>query len=847
MKKYLFAGLVLLLAALMSGCMDYETEYKMKNSKIYIYADDDVVILPATTTDTLLLIRSNVAWKVEDNDSGNWLELTPAEDCSSDSYATLRIRPNTTERDRRAQVTVQAGDDARYSNTIVLLQKRSETPFVVVEGLRGLVEEDGMVHTTKRERVFPLTIASNTNWQIRSEAEWCTFRTAEGGSGEESVSDGPGQTFDVDLVVEENATGEIREALLVAGLNEGGEAERYVIFQVHTDDPGVPILTVVDTEEKLEACWSEAEGAVGEYVLEIADDAGHVITTRSCGDAHSFDLTDFEAESGDGEYVGPLRLRVRMGGRESNAITAHSHFASGKGTAEDPFVIRKIRQIHNVDKVLAKNGGYLYYALGCDIAYEESAFIPIGTAGQPFVGTFDGRGYAILGADKNLKNTEEAYALFGYVGNLPEKVSLITGIVFSDCHFAPAAANKTPDVAAFAHCVAFNRGAEVSDIRIRNCVAELVSGNTNNNQLAVGGVVGQNGADATGNLGRVVNCYTDGGRVGRDEIAPQSGNNNNNTWYAGGIVGMNDPYCTVESCGNDGTVVNGRYAAGGIVGYNEGDVRYCYNKGPVSGSVGLGGVVGGKADHPDLNYRATIESCFNSGDVVFSPGNVAAYIGGVTGGELLYNANRKTPVFLAESGPDPRGKGLDVRSCFNRGLVYMDTSTETGTAGADRSSATGGLVGHIYRGTIADCYNRGEVRVNIKLPNNNQSIGRIGGLVGWFRGSADADVVGLEHCYNAGTLTVLAAPQSRIGGVAGDRNAPLNVNITGVVCIDSFDAQDGLLAGNPGGNIDAVSFDAASMGLLSSYPGWDFGGVWKMEPGTYPYPRLTGTLVGGNY
>ncbi len=138
--------------------------------------------------------------------------------------------------------------------------------------------------------------------------------------------------------------------------------------------------------------------------------------------------------------------------------------------------------------------------------------------------------------------------------------------------------------------------------------------------------------------------------------------NNSEADYIGlfGFVGENG---AVNNTGVINSYFNGKYYVGGIVGYNYGTITNCYNTGEVSGTDGIGGLVG-------YNPNGTINNCYNEGDV---SGN--NYVGGLVG----YNGSSDT-----------------IANCYNKGSV-------SGTY------YVGGVVGNIAIGTITYCYNTGDV------------------------------------------------------------------------------------------------------------------------------------------
>ena len=130
-----------------------------------------------------------------------------------------------------------------------------------------------------------------------------------------------------------------------------------------------------------------------------------------------------------------------------------------------------------------------------------------------------------------------------------------------------------------------------------------------------GGVVGLAGIGSTVN-----NCYNEG-------TVESSGGNN-----TGGVVGAADPYTTISECYNTGSVTGMGYQIGGIVGVlasedgivTNSKVEKCYNSGSVSCSGGIvGGIVGALKGS---SGQGTVIQCYSKGEVTGTTG-VGAVIG----------------------------------------------------------------------------------------------------------------------------------------------------------------------------------------------------------------------------
>ena len=97
-------------------------------------------------------------------------------------------------------------------------------------------------------------------------------------------------------------------------------------------------------------------------------------------------------------------------------------FASGSGTAEDPYVIQTAAQLRYLSETVNAGTDYKnqFIKLAGDIDLNNEAFTPIGggekledgSAKYKFAGTFDGAGKTIKGLNINAQPTEETQPNF---------------------------------------------------------------------------------------------------------------------------------------------------------------------------------------------------------------------------------------------------------------------------------------------------------------------------------------------------------------------------------------------------------------------------------------------------
>jgi hypothetical protein len=175
---------------------------------------------------------------------------------------------------------------------------------------------------------------------------------------------------------------------------------------------------------------------------------------------------------------------------------------------------------------------------------------------------------------------------------------------------------------------------------------------------------------------------------------------------------------TFINCSNAATLIVPRQA-GGIVYYATGIMNAdgavtketiitgCSNTGNITGSRGVGGIVG-------MAYEGTkISSCFNSGSISAADGASYVYLGGIVGGTTSDST---------------------ITACYNAGSISVPVLND---------SNSGGIVGR-NKSDITACYNKGAISVD----NSDMVTIYIGGIFG--ESSATASITA---CYSSGNFT----------------------------------------------------------------------------------------------
>lgn len=268
--------------------------------------------------------------------------------------------------------------------------------------------------------------------------------------------------------------------------------------------------------------------------------------------------------------------------------------------------------------------------------------------------------------------------------------------------------------------------------------------------------------------------------------------------FTGGIVGYTDygkisPIISLNV--NMGTI-KGKLAVGGICGHITTDtdhdwmeVKNCSNFGNVTGTsieikkrpnwYGVGGILG-SCDHTQIE----VAHCSNHGNIEGNSGSGFHGVGGIAG----------------VMGYDPeytqQGDNLEVYSCANYGLVEASNSWVGGILGYQEEGETGsGDTNSIVR----DCVNYGEIAKNV---------GSGGGIVG-----RNDNYANQHRCINFGKVYTGDAlvDEEKDGAVTHQKNLYyLNTS---------------------GSDVWGKSFTESQQNIKSTFEGFDFEGVWKLDSG----------------
>ena len=478
--------------------------------------------------------------------------------------------------------------------------------------------------------------------------------------------------------------------------------------------------------------------------------------------------------------VGLLLFSILFSAKATIPVNASSDIIQGDGSVANPYQISTAEQLSIVNYDLQSN-----YKLIKDIDLDGKEWTPIGISSVPFSGTFDGNGYKInnLKLDKNTGNI----GLFAFTSGSTIKNVIIVNANIKGTNTIGALISSSVNT------------------KIENCSVEGTGSVTGEGDT--GGLVGYikggsliksyssikvNGTSAVGGLaGRVVNSVLTQNYTTEDVTGSST--------YVGGLVGYMDS-STVTQNHTTGDVTGSISYVGGLVGnMNSCTVTQNHTTGDVTGSASyVGGLVG----------------CINPGTVTqnYTTGDVTG--GSYTGGLVGYI--KSATVTQSYATGSVTGSATYIGGLVGNTDYSISESYATGSV--QGKSLVGGLVGSTilaYNQNISNCFALGSVF------SSDTTNGNVGGLIGSVSGPSTAN--NIKNCYAAGKVL---GTGSDVGGLFGILNTVTFTNNY----YDSIKA--GVTVKRP---YDVGRFTTA-MKQQSTFSGWDFTNIWKIEEGlTYPY------------
>ncbi len=351
---------------------------------------------------------------------------------------------------------------------------------------------------------------------------------------------------------------------------------------------------------------------------------------------------------------------------EEKAGSVYSEVFSGSGTAKDPYLIgaaAALRYLRDEIRSVSTCGGKRFEQTA-DIDLSGAGWKPIGGAGYPFSGIYDGKGHTVSGL-----SIEEKYDLCGLFGSITALPGISCGV--RNLTVSGEISLYGTDLPARAGGLAGNIGSAVSSVGktvVESVICDvkitLASREASDmSEPRVGGIAGfasnvsflgcENRGDVNLSTVRASRCGGICGQVSAAEIdrCINSGNvtgSSEGTVYAGGIAGIaaysEISRSTVRLCENRGAVKSASAAgtaySGGIagLGYSSGDtidmtVSECLNTGGVEARVSSGtklayggGIVGYCSEK---NF--TVDGCVNTYRKIVGSAPAGVRAGGIFG------------------------------------------------------------------------------------------------------------------------------------------------------------------------------------------------------------------------
>ncbi len=475
-------------------------------------------------------------------------------------------------------------------------------------------------------------------------------------------------------------------------------------------------------------------------------------------------LTDEEAEiiekdqselSLDEQVIYVEAAQKLNGGISLMSLNGEAEETETSVPVEHIFLISSGEQLNDLAAKIQRNETYFNgtkswaeasFELVGDISlseYEDN-WIGIGTASNPFKGTFDGNGYEINDFISN------QYSLF----NITENATIKNLTVYGKLEVTISNDGNTGGIVGKAtNCI------------IDNCISNVY---VYNRQYGyTGGVVGYAENTQVTNCKKMNHVYADhnfaGGIIGymiggKAENCIADGINVKSEDYAGGIVAYAEDGAEIKNCSlTGGYRIGTDNYAGGIAGYiaNSVLIENCYSEGTIRATdIFAGGITGYASD-------STIENCYSEA-LVSSGRNFAGGIAGeITGSSKISNCYAIC---------DDMYSGIMAEGMF-----------------------AGGITGHIYGGTVENCYSTANVRGDRF----------IGGISGYLCSDSKGNTGKITNCYSTsyissgsgnsdvfdGGITAYASDDTEIsncvylGDEIYERNADKNLFMTRIAYI----------------------------------------------------------------
>lgn len=764
MNKSINTAIALFALVVAASCAKEKDYYNAETNEPYAGIEDDVFVLDGKTESAQISMSSNIWWTAEvQYESGTteeWCQISPVKGFGDVKIDVTSTRNYQATAERTAKIIVKGDDkNTEFRKEFTVKQKASEA-YIEVEDIKDVLEVPIV------RSVNSISVKSNNDWTAVSDQDWCTL-DSDGKAGANTLS----------LTCAINTTGTVREAIV--NITSKSKPELKASFKVsQSDEFGVTIVEVEKTPSTFKASWQPVVGAA-KYEVLVKKIDGNVVALDAGTDTE-MDLAENDFFKTP-EYAGHVEISVKTCSEDpavfsiSEAKEANSHFTSGKGTQEDPFIIGEKESLENITKANKVLAG-AYYKL--DFTPSMSEFTPLCSKDDAFAGKFDGNGVTITGWKPTvMADQTNRFAFF----NTTTEGAEIKNLNFSNCTLSlkKGDGSISESNCGIAFVAGYNNG-KISNIRLNGCSVETEAGTT---PLYVGGITGQN-------KGEIASCTTSGGR-----ISAASDRNSTDKFMVGGITGYNYEGAVIKECVN-GNEILAMDIVGGIAGYNDGQVLNCGNTGQITANYYFGGITG--YVKTTGTSKVLIKDCWNKGKIIMDEpagkGRGAAYMGGITS--------------------RVHSTGDVIVNCWNSGEMVVGTSVSSS------NMRIGGITGHVNnKGNVRNCYFCGEVTIAGKV--------NYGGIVGEFADKACT----IENCYSVGKVKKADTASGNICDAFGKLAASAVVKSCYALKNGGSKFMDGTTT--------KVSSECGykteeELKTVATFQNWDFSTVWEMKG----YPQL---------
>jgi len=452
--------------------------------------------------------------------------------------------------------------------------------------------------------------------------------------------------------------------------------------------------------------------------------------------------TENETEEDSFDEVFELGLKggpMALGGEEPEfGILGAEDFAGGTGTPGDPYQIDNCTSL----RAISSNNLSAHYVLTQPIHCTGVAWYGIGSAANPFNGSFDGGNHMISDLtiwpggghwsqgifkyveDAEISNVYVNGITVGDNGDRNDDAGGIVGVALGDttisnCRIVGGMIYGSDDVGGIVGRVGHPETSGSGGVTISDCnFTGIVDGWGHANSGNVGGIAGSAYYGLT-----ITDATVDADVAGGNSIGGIVGKSGDSSYSSGGLI--------ISGCEFSGTVKTALYSptystggyGGGVVGQgiNNVTIQDCDVIADLSGISGpyggysMGGIAGSLRDYEVANTHAVVERCSFVGDVNCNN----TYCGGIVG-----------------QGPGD----LIISDCYSRGHVYSV------------SERCGGLTGFMDSdGVINNSYSSMDV--------NGTNF--VGGLVG------KLDESNIYNSFRAIQTYGIVSPGNYVGTVVG--------------------------------------------------------------------------------